>query len=146
MRGNKGGKRCEETKKEGDAMERETRHGGDTGQGGRQEREKPRTCSTNLPMPLCVMPRPPKSCTASAAVACSQRVLYIFKNAICLPSARAHTGRTAHTEQGGSGSATGGQRVRRGRRGEKMGQTDAPCELVRLLLVRLPARGNVSDR
>lgn len=43
-----------------------------------------RTCSMNRPMPVCVMPRPPKICTESVAVICEHRVLYIFRNAIGL--------------------------------------------------------------
>lgn len=43
--------------------------------------EKP-TCSINLPIPLCVTLRPPKSCTASVEDSCAHLVLYIFKNAI----------------------------------------------------------------
>ncbi len=34
------------------------------------------------PIPVCVIPRPPKICTASLAVSCAHRVLCIFKKAI----------------------------------------------------------------
>ena len=39
-------------------------------------------CSIKRPIPVCVMPRPPKICTASLAVSCAHRVLYIFRKAI----------------------------------------------------------------
>src|SRR5712671_150664 len=40
------------------------------------------TCSTKRPMPVRVIPRPPKICTASRAVSCAVCVAYIFSNAI----------------------------------------------------------------
>ena len=49
-----------------------------------QRHDVRRTCSIKRPIPVCVTPRPPKICTASIAVCCAHRVLYIFKKAICL--------------------------------------------------------------
>ncbi|SRR5258707_11979672 len=40
------------------------------------------TCSTKRPIPVRVIPRPPKICTASRAVSCAVCVAYIFSRAI----------------------------------------------------------------